>query len=455
PPRAQTYQAELMQKEGWFDGEGWDVDGGIDESNAWFKGDIRTDVQKVAVSGDRLKYTITLQNTLTDLVNLKLRIPVKAANVFEATIPATADSKGDAIWSIGTIRPIPPRRSNPSGEPNKEPSETVFKAGEKIMVEFVVSQSAAVKPDVSFDYAEVVVGSGTAWSQAAWQKAFDSWSTHGYEYALSLSPNQLNQYRIDSGVAPGVDYVAMPTEPSAEQMANEAVARRYRATLALFSYQSNRSLTNFPFYLATAEAEQQKDTVEARKILWRAEQARRLGSNRDAARLYLRGFELWRRVLAKNPDFHRNDRLQSIEEQTYEYELAYLRLIAFNDPLDVVRKKAREEYAKEHERIAKTAAGAIPFGVPGPPPAAIPLALHDAWYSMTAEKFFSPFSGVISAQDVAPGDPRIGTPWISKSVKELTLQRQGVARPAADAPNGPPGSPGAPPPPKKLNSPGG
>ena len=322
PPRAQSFQAEMMQKDGWFDGAGWDVDGGIDETNAWFV--------ETAGSGRR--------------------------------------------------KPAQP----------------------------------------------VVIGAGTAWSQVEWQKAFDIWSVHGAEYGLSLRPNQMNQLRLDAGLPPGSDHVALPADPTAEQMANPAFARRYRALEALFYYNSNRGLTNFPYYVSIAEGEMQKGTVQARKTLWRADQARRLGNNVQAANLYQEGLEKqWRGVLVANPNFHRAERLQRIEEETFEYELEYLRLIATADPLNKVWPKAREEYQKA---FLEAAAVAIPFAALRTAPDSIPQSIRDRWYGETAEKFFSPFAGLITEKDVPPGDPRIGTPWVANHVKEAVLVRQGISK---------------------------
>jgi hypothetical protein len=165
--------------------------------------------------------------------------------------------------------------------------------------------------------------------------------------------------------------------------------------------------------------------------------------NNDAIKLYEKGFDRWREVLRNNRTFHRSDRSDRVEEETYEIELDYLRLLATADPADRVRPKAREEYAKEYTRAA---AAVTPFAAFLPAPTAIPDKDRDAWYRETAEKFFSPFPGVMSAAELPPGDPRAGTPWIRAEVKEGVLNRQGVRRPAPttpppaaapSAPNGP------------------
>jgi hypothetical protein len=327
PPRAQSYQADLMQKEGWFDEEGWEADAGVSESNAWF----------------------------VEIVNGQKR----------------------------------------------KPATPVF------------------------------LGAGTRWSQVEWQRAYNAWEKHGVENALSLRPNQLNQLRTNAGLPAGSELTSLPPMPTAEQMANEAFARRQRAQEALYFYQSNRALTNFTYYLAVAQGEQQKETIEARKLLWKASQEQRLGNMQGAAKLYKEGLGLWRGVLARNPNFHRNERLQSIEEQTYEIELDYLRLLRDDDPFHNVRSKALEDYIKAYEETTKRAAAVIPFGAPGPAPKTIPESIRSYWYFDTAEKYYSPFAGTITANDVPPGDPRIGMLWIDAGIKQAVLTRQGIRTPTA------------------------
>jgi len=344
-PRAQTYQAEMMQKDGWFDGEGWEVDAGIDESNAWF---VET------TGGKRLK-------------------------------PA-----------------VP-----------------------------------------------VVVGAGTPWSLKEWQSSFRMWANHGHDYGLLLTPNRMERLRSEAGITVNSPFYPPPPQASEEQRKDPAFARRYDAANALHYWSSNRGLTNFPFYYAFSEGEQQKETVEARKALWKADQTRRLGNSVQAVGLYQKGLALWRGVLVRNPNFHRGERLNKVEEDTYEYELDYLRLIANSDPQNVVWKKAREDYAADYMKTAKVAAAVVPFGAAAPAPTTIPQAIRDEWHFNAAEKHFSPFGGNITAEDVPPGDPRVGTPWVTAFVKESILVQQGIRKtPAAPPTAGPDGAPTPPPPPQ-------
>ena len=224
-----------------------------------------------------------------------------------------------------------------------------------------------------------------------------------------------------------------------EMMADEAQARRFRGFSGLFYYHSNRHITNFPFRLSGAEAEQQKETVQARKVLWKADQARRLAENVKAAELYKQGLELWRGVLLRNPNFHRAERFSRVEEETYEFELEYLRLIAASDPL--VRKKAAEEYAKEYQKTATAAAAIVPLGALPPTPLVVPQAIRDSYYAKIAEEHFSPFAGVIPAEALPPNDPRRGTPWIRSDIKDQVKLSQGVGVRPPLPPAVPPGGP--------------
>src|SRR5262249_25148264 len=99
------------------------------------------------------------------------------------------------------------------------------------------------------------------------------WRKHGDDYALSLSPDRLARLRRDSQ--------SVPTLPSdLEGVTDPAVLRALRARLALQFYDQNRAVTNFAYFLAQAEAEAKPGTVEARKILWKADQARKTGAGK-------------------------------------------------------------------------------------------------------------------------------------------------------------------------------
>jgi hypothetical protein len=363
-PRVQTYQAEMEQKEGWFDGDGWRIDDPLDKQNWWF--------------------------------------PSKALN---------------------------------------DP---------------------------------VIVGRGQPWSRQEWERARSMWVSHGEQYGLELTPDRLNRYKERSrGASGGFGRVAAPEQMSAD---------RLMAEQALQFLERNRSVTNYTFFRASSEAEARPATIQARKTLWQAEQARKLGDKLNAMQLYLDGLKQWKDVLASDRNFHRQERSDRIEEQTYEYELAYLRMLVQDD--QGVREKANEIVlpcravvpfltapypqtlrqtqltANENAEKMRAAAPAFlrPF-LPNPYPrvltpaqqalrdrmrATVPIAPDlfpnaeddpptdtpqwgkDAreeikWH--VAENFFSPFAGPMDV----PDDRRLG-PWVQKDVKSAVRVAQGIER---------------------------
>ena len=282
----------------------------------------------------------------------------------------------------------------------------------------------------------VVVGTGRAWSAAEWQKAAEMWRQHGRDYALTLSPERYASLQAQAG-----DPTTMPTEPTPEQINDPAFVRRYVAAGALRYYTSNRATTNFPYFLASAEAEArviggQPLTVLARKTLWQADQARKSGSTDKALRLYKDGLEQWKRVLADNPTFHRlppPDRSDQAEEETFEYEVAYLRLLVKDD--ERVRERAN--------RVAHAAHAVVPFlTVPFPKDGGGTDPLWSTanreeikWFiaeNVAGADFSSPFVGSLA---------RDGTPWVRDDVKQAVLGRQGTATRRVEPPPaaGPPG----------------
>lgn len=332
-PRAQTYCAELEQKEGWFDGEGWRIDD-----------------------------------------------------------PSAADP-----WFPDN--PNPALRSRPL---------------------------------------DVVVGTGREWSRDEWQRAAALWDQHGKDYALALSESRYASLRK-------IAEQAQTTTASPEEAGRRAIAG-----MALSYYTNNRQTTNFPYFLAAAQAEArmiggQPQTVLARKTLWKAEQARKNGNKPLALELYKDGLTRWRDVLASNPQFHRPAQsADRTEEETYEYELAYLRLLVQDD------KRVRDHAnAIAHRAGAWAAFLTAPFPTGAADAAADPLWPETSreelkWWvveNVAGADFSSPFTKSLSAD---------GTPWVRDEMKEAVRAKQGVSRRATTPPPTGPGAPPAGPPPSPL-----
>ncbi|HTH49268.1 MAG TPA: hypothetical protein VMB21_17260, partial [Candidatus Limnocylindria bacterium] len=388
-PRVQTYQAEMDQKEGWFDSEGWQVDDPTDQQtqNWWFP--------------------------------------------------------------------------DPTTRPGEQPRPL-----------------------------KVVVGQQGLGSLEGWTKASNMWSHHGEEYGLELTEDRLSRYRARAGGYGGTLPPDLPPE--------QAQAERDRYSMALMFLEQNRHVTNFPYFRATSAAEARPATVLARKTLWKADQARKVGDRANATRLYQDGLNQWKEVIRNDRNFHRPANSDRIEEQTYEYELAYLRMLVQDD--QSIREKANEVVAPArgvvpfltypypetlrqsqlaaNERVQAAAPGFLGVFVPTPYPrvltrsqiaanertervrAAAPAFLRPflpnpfpntetdlptqtpQWSKEAQEeiKWFvaerdSPFSGAMDTPD-----DRRGTPWIQNEVKESVRINQGIQRRTNNPPQASPSS---------------
>ncbi len=323
-PRAQSYQAEMEQKEGWFDDEGWRIDNPADSPATWWFPDD----------------------------------------------------------------PARPTR----------PLDLVF-------------------------------GNTRRWSLEQWREAATMWTTHGERYGLVIEPARLDNYAKDAARQPS------------ESAPPDVIQRWQQAKTAVFYYSQNRQVTNFPYFLAGALGESKVDqagrpaTVLARKTLWQAEQARRLGNKlgpRGAIALYREGLELWKQVLAGDKEFHRpGGNSDKTDEETYAYELAYLRMLVQDD-------KPTRDRAAEMGRDVVSVFSVLPF------PAAASgrfTELRDVqeefkWH--IAEKVISPFARPIGENDGVT-DERRGGPWVREEVKSAVRVQQGVQRKSLTTPPPQPG----------------
>jgi len=269
----------------------------------------------------------------------------------------------------------------------------------------------------------VVVGAGREWSLDEWRQAAQMWQRHGTDYALSLG-DRYARLQAEAG-----NPNTLPPNPTPDQLADENLRKRYMANNAIRYYHSNRSVTNFAYFLASAQAEEMPMTIQARKKLWQADQARKIGEPLKAIRLYKEGLDQWKQVLITKPSFHRlppPDHSDRVEEETFEYELAYQRLLVEHD--ERVRDRAN--------LIAHTANGVIPFlSVPFPKGDATQRSGPDPlWPTVNREElkwfvvenvagadFSSPF-----VRTLAPD----GSPWVREDIKEAIRIRQGVSRTA-------------------------
>ena len=179
-------------------------------------------------------------------------------------------------------------------------------------------------------------------SKIEWQRAFAMWKAHGELNGLLLSDTRrANLQSLARRVPADAGYQDL-TDP---QLAALGLSRdEFTAKKALTFYDQNRQITNFAYFYAAANAEQNDRTVEARKLLWRAEEERQNAENAAAVRDYVAALAAWREVLTAHPDFHhpgRDERAgqsDRTEEETYEFEVNLIRLLK-EEPSTVLRAK--------------------------------------------------------------------------------------------------------------------
>ena len=166
-----------------------------------------------------------------------------------------------------------------------------------------------------------VVLSTPASSQQEYQKAYTMWREHGEKHALELTRPEL--YNLDNLAQPvrssNLTELSQLTPEEIEQ--NGWTPEEVMAKKAKVYYVQNRSMTNFPYFLASSEAEQADVTIAARQLLWRAERAAQVGENSAAIELYVAGLAKFRQALIAFPQFYRPGRSDTTEEQLYEYQI--------------------------------------------------------------------------------------------------------------------------------------
>jgi hypothetical protein len=280
----------------------------------------------------------------------------------------------------------------------------------------------------------VVIGGGRQrWSEVEWEAAARMWRQHGEMYGLILTPEQEENYKAaEKKFGKRLDLTSADLDDLEQR-------RRFQMAQALYYYYQNRSLTNFAYFLTSASCEQRHETVLARKKLWEAEEQRKLGEKTRAIKLYEQGLRLWRDVLLSDADFHRPERSDHTEEETYAFELAYLRLLVQDD--DRVRSKANALVERANSLVKL-----IPLALS---PSLAPVVsssemLEEAKWSIAEnDPEFSPFVGPMNVDD-----KRKGQPWVRDYIKENIRVQQGVQRKkqplAPEEMSGPMMQPGAP-----------
>jgi hypothetical protein len=174
---------------------------------------------------------------------------------------------------------------------------------------------------------DVVVGAGKDLATDAWSRAARMWFEFGVQNGMlfrspaeqinleAMAVKFQNEFKINR------DDQAFPFRPEAlppEMRKNLEAHKR----LALMG--TNRNMTNFMHHYIKANAEQDRETAQARKTIDRAETFRRAAEPERAIEAFEKGFDQWKAVLVRHPDFRKD---WSTQEDLYESEVHYLDLI--------------------------------------------------------------------------------------------------------------------------------
>ena len=230
PSRSQTYLAEFLQKEGWFDETTrWNPDERVDSPNAWFAKDGKP--------------------------------------------PLALAAKGTSLGGTsGTARPVS--------------------------------------------------------SMAEYAEAHAMWLDYGRTNGLILTDTQLLKYQLDAELT--IQKLgrlgSLPPDFTDEELAKGGLKREWvNARRALVYYQQNASTSNFPYFLASTEAEASREMSEARKLRWEAERAYASAETTTAKRLFAEANAKWRLALQRFPKYHSADRSESVAEATAELEVKLMK----------------------------------------------------------------------------------------------------------------------------------
>jgi hypothetical protein len=217
------------------------------------------------------------------------------------------------------------------------------------------------------------------------------------------------RFRERYQIPPGDMAMGFRPEALSPEMAESLLAHR-----RLFFQAQNLQMTNFTHHYTKANAEQDRETGQARKTIDRAEQYRRAAEPERAIDTFEQGFNQWKAVLLRHPDFRDDDGTQ---EELYEAELHYLHLVRDHRGDQVRPVLAIQGLA--------AAAAASASGVASP----APLASGLAYQLVTDTRALPlPIAGPLDGADAN------GKVWIRPDVVTTVRQRLNIESPATPPP---------------------
>src|SRR5262249_33105198 len=112
-----------------------------------------------------------------------------------------------------------------------------------------------------------------------------------------------------------------------DQMETASLRESCLAHRMLFFRAQNLSMMNYSHHLNRADAERNATTIEARKLVYEADQFRIAAELERAIETYLKGFDKWKAIFGNEAyrEFRNDDTTQT---ETYEAQLRYQEVLA-------------------------------------------------------------------------------------------------------------------------------
>ncbi len=272
-----------------------------------------------------------------------------------------------------------------------------------------------------FPSEDLTIGTGVKWAEDAWSKAFSMWSTHGDANGLRLTEERRLSYELKAKVLLdrfGITLDNPTPELRPDQLADPEVKAAVDAHAKLIAFRQNQQITNYEFFYLQSQAEQQRDTIEARKWIFEANRLRKQLDLVDALKAYQTAFELWKRQLEANPKYHFHH-LERIQEEIFRWQMDYLDLLRQqNGP--AVRDALFQMQALLGANSLLPGGYAIPMHCWGWSVALQEKDAVSARQSLVPYMFVGPFDGLT---------PTSRLPWVSETVKQRVRADRGEAKP--------------------------
>jgi len=165
---------------------------------------------------------------------------------------------------------------------------------------------------------------------ANYREAYAMWAEYGRVNGLILTPGQRRKYEEDAAKTTALGPLGtIPPDLTDDQLAGLGLRREWvKARKALIYYQQNQSVSNFPYFLASTEAEASRELVDARILIGKAARLDAKADIPGALKAFVAANAKWRVALQKYPAFHNGERTETTQESTADLQVKLMKRLA-------------------------------------------------------------------------------------------------------------------------------